>query len=277
MERPDKQSAAIDRVIWSRSHCPPLVHNPGHSIFPVECVVGGIEVTMALNATKLRTDVSRLAAMREMRQMGFLTSVPGSTTRATIDHKKSSIAFRTFIIGYPSDSMWKAQTIAETFFDLQRQFKTTVHGLYVLGIGFFRTLSPDAGSKEPVRIGAYQGDDLLTEESTKYPEPSIEDYADKTRATVTAWKGMNGMQPGDPAKLAKALIQLAGMPSRRCAGPPAPMPWRPSNRRLGSYLRRPTLTGNYPPRSGTASASRAEQKRSLSRRPISRLLFGPRH
>jgi NAD(P)-dependent dehydrogenase (short-subunit alcohol dehydrogenase family) len=51
---------------------------------------------------------------------------------------------------------------------------------------------------------------LLTEESTKYPEPSIEDYADKTRATVAAWKAMNGMQPGDPAKLAKALIQLAG-------------------------------------------------------------------
>jgi NAD(P)-dependent dehydrogenase (short-subunit alcohol dehydrogenase family) len=51
---------------------------------------------------------------------------------------------------------------------------------------------------------------LLTEESTKYPKPSIDDYAEKTRATVTAWKGMNGMQPGDPAKLAKALIQLAG-------------------------------------------------------------------
>jgi NAD(P)-dependent dehydrogenase (short-subunit alcohol dehydrogenase family) len=50
---------------------------------------------------------------------------------------------------------------------------------------------------------------LLTEESTKYPEPSIEDYADKTRATVAAWKGMNGKQPGDPAKLAKALIHLA--------------------------------------------------------------------
>ena len=50
---------------------------------------------------------------------------------------------------------------------------------------------------------------LLTEESTKYPQPSIEDYAEKTRATVTAWKGMNGMQPGDPAKLAKGLIHLA--------------------------------------------------------------------
>jgi NAD(P)-dependent dehydrogenase (short-subunit alcohol dehydrogenase family) len=52
--------------------------------------------------------------------------------------------------------------------------------------------------------------ELLTEESTKYPEPSIDDYAEKTRETVAAWKRMNGLQGGDPTKLAKALVQLAG-------------------------------------------------------------------
>jgi NAD(P)-dependent dehydrogenase (short-subunit alcohol dehydrogenase family) len=52
--------------------------------------------------------------------------------------------------------------------------------------------------------------ELLTQQSTKYPEPSIDDYAEKTRATVAAWKGMHGKQGGDPAKLAKALIQVAG-------------------------------------------------------------------
>jgi len=51
--------------------------------------------------------------------------------------------------------------------------------------------------------------ELLTPESTNYPSPSIEDYAEKTRQTVTAWKGMNGKQGGDPAKLASALVQLA--------------------------------------------------------------------
>src|SRR3954468_8163629 len=51
--------------------------------------------------------------------------------------------------------------------------------------------------------------ELLTEESTKYPEPSINDYAEKTRQTVAAWKKMSGWQGGDPAKLAKALVQLA--------------------------------------------------------------------
>jgi NAD(P)-dependent dehydrogenase (short-subunit alcohol dehydrogenase family) len=51
--------------------------------------------------------------------------------------------------------------------------------------------------------------ELLTQDSTRYAEPSIEDYAERTRQTVTAWTGMHGQQGGDPAKLAQALVRLA--------------------------------------------------------------------
>ena len=50
--------------------------------------------------------------------------------------------------------------------------------------------------------------DLLTPESTTYAELSIADYQQRRSETQTAWQGMNGQQPGDPAKLAKALITL---------------------------------------------------------------------
>jgi len=50
--------------------------------------------------------------------------------------------------------------------------------------------------------------ELLTQDSTRYPEPTIDDYAERTRQTVTAWRGMDGQQGGDPAKLARALVQL---------------------------------------------------------------------
>src|SRR4051794_22207246 len=63
--------------------------------------------------------------------------------------------------------------------------------------------------------------ELLTEDSTRYPEPTIEDYAERTRQTVTGCKGMNGQQAGDPVKLARALIQLTGSaepPLRWAAG-----------------------------------------------------------
>ncbi len=62
--------------------------------------------------------------------------------------------------------------------------------------------------------------ELLTPESTTYAEPSIGDYAERTKQTIAAWNGMNGQQ-GDPAKLANALVQLAGQeepPLRFAAG-----------------------------------------------------------
>jgi NAD(P)-dependent dehydrogenase (short-subunit alcohol dehydrogenase family) len=65
---------------------------------------------------------------------------------------------------------------------------------------------------------------LLSPQSTTYAEPAIEDYAEKTRQTVAGWKQMNGKQGGDPAKLAAALVQLAGSdapPVRWAAGPDA--------------------------------------------------------
>jgi NAD(P)-dependent dehydrogenase (short-subunit alcohol dehydrogenase family) len=63
--------------------------------------------------------------------------------------------------------------------------------------------------------------ELLSPQSTQYAVPSIEEYADRTSATVAAWQGMDGQQGGDPAKLADALVQLAGQdepPLRFVAG-----------------------------------------------------------
>jgi NAD(P)-dependent dehydrogenase (short-subunit alcohol dehydrogenase family) len=79
--------------------------------------------------------------------------------------------------------------------------------------GWVESLAPEVapfGIRTMLVEPAFFPTELLTEESTKYSETSIDDYAEKTRATVAAWKRMNGLQGGDPAKLAKALVQLAG-------------------------------------------------------------------
>lgn len=52
--------------------------------------------------------------------------------------------------------------------------------------------------------------ELLTEESTKFAESSIDDYAERSSQQMQFWKGYNGQQSGDPAKLAQALITIAG-------------------------------------------------------------------
>jgi NAD(P)-dependent dehydrogenase (short-subunit alcohol dehydrogenase family) len=63
--------------------------------------------------------------------------------------------------------------------------------------------------------------ELLTNNSTTYAKPSIDDYADKTKDIVAAWRGMDGKQGGDPAKLAHALVTLVALeepPTRFAAG-----------------------------------------------------------
>jgi NAD(P)-dependent dehydrogenase (short-subunit alcohol dehydrogenase family) len=51
--------------------------------------------------------------------------------------------------------------------------------------------------------------ELLQPDSTTFAELSIDDYAERTAETIPAWQAMNGQQAGDPAKLARALVQLA--------------------------------------------------------------------
>jgi len=90
--------------------------------------------------------------------------------------------------------------------------------------GWIESLTPEVapfGIRTMLVEPGFFRTELLTEESTNYPEPSIDDYAERTKQTVTAWKGMNGKQGGDPAKLAKALVQLASQdepPLRWVAG-----------------------------------------------------------
>jgi NAD(P)-dependent dehydrogenase (short-subunit alcohol dehydrogenase family) len=59
--------------------------------------------------------------------------------------------------------------------------------------------------------------ELLTEQSTNYAEPSIKDYDERRANQFEFWKGQNGKQSGDPAKLARALIVVANQepPPRR--------------------------------------------------------------
>lgn len=79
------------------------------------------------------------------------------------------------------------------------------YGIEVMSVvpGFFRT-------------------ELLVEgSSTIWPELSIQDYADRTAQTIIGLKAMNGLQVGDPAKLAAVLVTLSNsgkLPLRFVAG-----------------------------------------------------------
>src|ERR1700694_495682 len=59
--------------------------------------------------------------------------------------------------------------------------------------------------------------ELLTEQSTNYADASISDYGERRAQQLEFWKAQNGLQSGDPAKLARALMTIASKepPPRR--------------------------------------------------------------
>ncbi len=77
--------------------------------------------------------------------------------------------------------------------------------------------------------------ELLGPDSTTYAAPAIDDYAERTRATVAAWSAMDGQQGGDPTKLASALVRLAALdepPARFAAGADAVLAFEAKARTL---------------------------------------------
>jgi len=82
-------------------------------------------------------------------------------------------------------------------------------------------LAPYGISTMSVEPGFFRTELLVEGASTIWPELQVEDYAERTAATIEAWKSMNGQQGGDPAKLAQALVTLSDsgqLPLRFIAG-----------------------------------------------------------
>jgi NAD(P)-dependent dehydrogenase (short-subunit alcohol dehydrogenase family) len=86
--------------------------------------------------------------------------------------------------------------------------------------GWMESLAPEIapfGITTTVVNPGFFRTELLTQDSTAYAEPSIEDYAERTAAQQEWWKAQNGQQGGDPAKLAQALLTIVSQekPPRR--------------------------------------------------------------
>jgi NAD(P)-dependent dehydrogenase (short-subunit alcohol dehydrogenase family) len=86
--------------------------------------------------------------------------------------------------------------------------------------GFMESLAPEVepfGIHTTIVNPGFFRTELLTDESTNYATPSIEDYAERNAAQREFWEGQNGRQAGDPAKLARALVAIADeqQPPRR--------------------------------------------------------------
>ncbi|MDO7846241.1 SDR family oxidoreductase [Hymenobacter sp. M29] len=151
-------------------------------------------------------------SMEQMQQQ-MATSLlgPMQVTRAVLPvlrrqraGKVVTISSTAGLVGFEFGAAYAASKFALEGWMQSLQAEVAPFGLETLVVnpGFFRT-------------------ELLTEESTNFANQPIADYDGRREAQMEFWKGYNGQQAGDPAKLAQALLTIVGqlpMPRRFMAG-----------------------------------------------------------
>jgi NAD(P)-dependent dehydrogenase (short-subunit alcohol dehydrogenase family) len=142
-----------------------------------------------------------------VRQLTTTLLGPMNVTRAVLPVMRRqrsghviSISSTAGLLGFEFCSAYAASKFGLEGWMESLQPEVAPFGIYttVVNPGFFRT-------------------ELLTKESVTYAEPSIEDYAERRAKQLDSWKAQSGHQPGDPAKLARALMAIANAdePPRR--------------------------------------------------------------
>lgn len=132
-------------------------------------------------------------------QMSTSLFGPMKVTRAVLPQMRQqqsghiiSISSTAGLVGYTFCSAYAASKFGIEGWMESLQTEVAQFGIKttIVNPGFFRT-------------------ELLTEESTNYANQPIEDYNEGRLEQMKFWKGANGQQSGDPAKLAQALMIIA--------------------------------------------------------------------
>jgi hypothetical protein len=106
-DAPDEQSPAIDRIVYDPARSPPLVFDGEHSLFPIEAIISLVEITLTLDADKLRQDIERMRPVKAMTRRRYRIPIPGSNSKSN-ELTQEGLSPRSFVIGMPDDKNWRA-------------------------------------------------------------------------------------------------------------------------------------------------------------------------
>jgi NAD(P)-dependent dehydrogenase (short-subunit alcohol dehydrogenase family) len=172
---------------------------------------GGIDVLVNNAANFFGGFFEELAPEQIERQLATNVTGPMNVTRAVLPVMRRQRSGQVISI---------SSTAGLTGFEYCSAYATSKFAVE----GWMESLAPEV---EPFGIHitivepGFFRTELLEPESTTWPALSIDDYAERNAAQREWWEAQNGQQGGDPAKLAGALLTIAGQeqpPLRFMAG-----------------------------------------------------------
>ena len=175
---PIDAKAAVDAAVEKFGHIDVLVNNAANFVagFFEELTQAQIEQQMHTSLFGPMIVTRAVLPLMRKQRSGHIISISSTAGLTSLEFCSAYSASKFGLEGF----MQALQTEVAPF-----GINTTI-----VNPGFFRT-------------------ELLTEQSTKYADNPINDYDERRAQLMQFWKGANGQQPGDPAKLAKALLTIA--------------------------------------------------------------------
>jgi NAD(P)-dependent dehydrogenase (short-subunit alcohol dehydrogenase family) len=178
------------------------ITNPAEADAAVQAAIdqfGKIDV-LVNNAANFYAGYFEELSMEEI-ELQVSTSLfgPMKVTRAVLPFMRKqrsghiiTISSTAGLVGYTFCSAYAASKFGIDGWMESLQTEVEQFGIHttIVNPGFFRT-------------------ELLTEESTQYSDNPIIDYEEGRKQQLAFWKGANGQQTGNPAKLAQGLITIA--------------------------------------------------------------------
>jgi hypothetical protein len=151
-------SPQLDIIVYDATRCGPLIRLDSCDVFPLEAVFGYIEVKARLRSSNNLAKPSRDSledCIRINSELGTMTdrrfwrSVVGSAVNVELV-KCSDIRMRSFVVAFSATGpLAKPHTFAKRMADVSKHYGETthVHGVLVLGQGYYRTRPINPGQE----------------------------------------------------------------------------------------------------------------------------------
>ncbi|MGH3404354.1 MAG: SDR family oxidoreductase [Streptosporangiaceae bacterium] len=177
---------------------------------------GRIDVLVNNAGSSFKGYFEEMTAEQVERQLAINLLGPMNVTRAILPVMRRqrsghviSISSGAGLIGFEYSSVYAASKFGLEGWMGALQQELAPFGIHttIVNPGWFRT-------------------ELIRLEPSMWPQVPIDDYAERSAAQGRWWEAQAGQQTGDPAKLAQALLTIAGQ-ARPCASSPErmPSPW----------------------------------------------------
>ena len=183
---------------WSSSSTSPIQTTPRRQSRPPSIALAASTVLVNNAASFYAGYFEELTPEQMERQLTTSLVGPMNVTRAVLPVMRKqrsghivTISSSAGLVGFEFCTAYAASKFGVEGWVESLQAEVAPFGITttIVNPGFFRT-------------------ELLTEQSTNYAEPSIEDYDERRAQQLAFWKAQNGLQSGDPTKFARALMTI---------------------------------------------------------------------